>query len=105
MKLCDLTQAGGGAAAWPARWVEPPGPGDAPGIPDDGVLEGLTRLGGRLLLRINVNGHRRTASLEWDPPPGVGEVEIALSARIGAKVRDLGDLELAVRPGDRSRRS
>ena len=105
MKLCDLTQAGGKAAAWPARWVESPGPGAAPAVPDNGVLEGLTRLGGRLLLRINVNGHRRTASLEWDPPPGVGEVEIALSASIGVKVRDLRDLELSLRPGDRSRRS
>jgi hypothetical protein len=63
------------------------------------VLEGLTRLGARLLLRINVNGHRRTASLEWDPPPGVGEVELVLSASIGARVRDLRDLELPPRPG------
>lgn len=105
MKLCDLTLAGGEAAAWPARWVEPAGPGDASTAPDDGVLEGLTRLGGRLLLRINVNGHRRTASLEWDPPPGVGEVEIVLSASIGAKVRDLRNLELSGHPGHRSRRS
>jgi hypothetical protein len=63
------------------------------------VLEGLTRLGGRLLLQINVNGQRRTASLEWDPPPRVGDVEIVLLASIGAKIRDLGNLELPARPG------
>jgi hypothetical protein len=105
MKLCDLTQGGGETAAWPARWVESPGPGEALSVPEDGVLEGLTRLGGRLFLRINVDGHRRTASLEWDPPPAVGEVEIALSASIGAKVRDLQRLELSARPGAGSRRS
>ena len=104
MKLGDLTHRTGGTV-WPGRWVESLGPDDASATPVDGILEGLTRLGGRLLLRINVNGHRRTASLEWDPPPGVGEVEIALSASIGAKVRDLRDLELSLRPGDRSRRS
>jgi hypothetical protein len=99
MKLRDLTQRGGESAVWPARWVESLGPGDTSAVPEDGVLEGLTRLGGRLLLRINVDGHRRTASLEWDPPPGVGEVEIVLSASIGAKIRDLQDLELPARPG------
>lgn len=86
MKLCDL-------AVWPARWVESSGPGGASSA-EDGVLEGLTRLGGRLFLRINVNGHRRTASLEWEPPPAVGDVEGVLLAHIGAEIRDLGHLDL-----------
>lgn len=103
MKLRDLTLRGGEAAAWPARWVESLGPSDAPAVPEDGVLEGLTRLGARLLLLINVNGRRRTASLEWDPPPRVGEVEIVLSSRIGAKIRDLQNLELPGRRGRDSR--
>lgn len=63
------------------------------------MLEGLTRLGGRLLLRIRVNGQRRTASLEWDTPPAVGDVERALLASVGIKVRELGDLELPRRSG------
>ncbi|MGH7416019.1 MAG: hypothetical protein ACREKJ_17620 [Candidatus Rokuibacteriota bacterium] len=66
-------------------------------VPDEGVLEGVTRLGGRLLIRINVNGQRRTASLEWDPPPAVGDVEIVLLASIGAEIREVGNLELPTR--------
>ena len=66
------------------------------------MLEGLTRLGGRLLLRISVNGQRRTASLEWDTPPAVSDVELVLLASIGAKVRELRDLELPARSGGSS---
>jgi hypothetical protein len=72
MKLGDLTHRTGGTV-WPGRWVESLGPDDASPVPVDGILEGLTRLGGRLLLRINVNGQRRTASLEWEPPPSVAD--------------------------------
>lgn len=97
MKLRDLTRRSGKAAAWPAQWVEWPEPGDASVVPDEGVLEGVTRLGGRLLIRINVNGQRRTASLEWDPPPAVGDVEIVLLASIGAEIREVGNLELPTR--------
>ena len=96
MKLRDLRNKTAGTAAWPARWVEGSDPST---VPDDGVLEGLTRLGGRLLLQIHADGQRRTASLEWDPPPGVGDVEIVLLASIGARIRDLSDLELPVRRG------
>lgn len=99
MKLRDLTRRSGTTAVWPAQWVEWPESGEASVVPEDGVLEGLTRLGRRLLLRINVDGQRRTASLEWDPPPAVGDVEIVLLASIGAKIRDLGNLELPTRTG------
>ncbi len=68
-------------------------------MPKEGVLEGLTRLGGRLLLQIRVNGQRRTASLEWDTPPAVGDVERALLASIGITVRELGDLDVPTRSG------
>lgn len=84
---------------WPAQWLEWPDPGVTSVVPEEGVLEGLTRLGRRLLLRINVDGHRRTASLEWDSPPAVGDVEIVLLASIGAKIRELGNLELPTRTG------
>ncbi len=40
----------------------------------DGVLEGLQRLANRLLLQITITGCRRPASMEWDPPPAVGDV-------------------------------
>lgn len=98
MKLRDLAWRSGGERVWPAQWVESPGPGEAP-VPEDGVLEGLTRLGTRLLLQINVNGQRRTASLEWDSPPAVGDVETVLLASIGAEIRQIGDLELPTRTG------
>jgi hypothetical protein len=68
-------------------------------VAEEGVLEGVERLGNRLLLRINVNGWRRTASLEWDPPPSVGEVEAVLLASIGAEVRSLADREVPTRAG------
>lgn len=97
MKLRDLAQRSGGTTAWPARWVESPGPGNTSVVPEEGVLEGLTRLGGRLLLRINVNGQHGTASLEWDPPLAVGDVETVRLTGIGAQIRTLGNLELTVR--------
>lgn len=101
MKLGELTQRTGAPAIWPARWVESRGPDEASAPPEDGVLEGLSRLGGRLFLRINVEGHQRTASLEWDGPPAVGAVETVLAANIGTRIRDLGSLEL---PDDASPR-
>ncbi len=94
MTLRELRQRSGDATIWPPRWVEWTGPGE---VPEDGVLEGLERLGDRLLLRINIHGQRRTASLQWDPPPHVGEVEAMLLARMGATIRDLGDRELPAR--------
>ena len=101
MKLGDLTHRTG-ETVWPGRWVESLGPGDVSAVPEDGILEGLTRLGGRLLLRINVNGQRRTASLEWEPPPAVGDVESVLLASMGAEIRQLGRLDLPSR-GERAR--
>lgn len=88
MKLRELR------TTWSLQWVDCSVPGDTPVVAEEGVLEGLERLGHRLLLRINVNGRRRTASLLWDPPPAVGDVEIVLLASIGAQIRDLGDLEV-----------
>jgi hypothetical protein len=61
------------------------------------VLEGLTRLGNRLLLRINVNGNRRTAGLEWDPPPSVNDVEAVLQANLGVQIRVIGQLDVPIR--------
>ena len=87
MKLRDLNQ-------WPPVWVGVSRERETPAVPEDGVLEGVERLGHRLLLRININGQRRTATLTWDPPPSVGKVEAVLLASIGAKVRALGDREL-----------
>jgi hypothetical protein len=95
MKLRNLTLRSGKAAAWPPRWVEFFGPSET--VAEEGVLEGIQRLGNRLLLQINVNGRRRTASLEWDPPPRVGAVEAVLLASIGLEVRNLGDRELPAR--------
>jgi hypothetical protein len=102
MKLRDLTRGSGKAAVWPAHWVEWAEPERESVVPDDGVLEGLTRLGSRLLLRINVNGQLRTASLEWDAPPAVGDVEVVLLASIGTRMRELGELELPTRTGRRT---
>jgi hypothetical protein len=92
MKLRELKHRA--ETIWPARWVDAVVPGEEGAASEDGILEGLTRLGERLLLRINVNGRRRTASLEWDGPPRVGDVEIVLLANIGAEIRHLGHLEL-----------
>jgi len=61
---------------------------------EEGVLKGLQRMGNRLLLQITINGRRRTTSMEWDPPPAVGDVAVALLASIGAEIRRLGDLEV-----------
>jgi hypothetical protein len=102
VKLRDLTSRSGAVTVWPVQWVEPPGRGGTAVVPEAGVLEGLTRLGGRLLLRINVNGHRRTASLEWDSPPAVGDVEAVLQANLGAEMRVLGQLDLPIRREMRS---
>jgi hypothetical protein len=102
MKLRDLKRGSGRTAVWPVQWVEWPEPGAAAGVSEEGVLEGLTRLGSRLLLQVYVDGQRRTASLEWDAPPAIGDVEIVLLASIGATMRDIGNLELPARSGRRS---
>jgi len=87
--LRDLT-----AMVWPPQWVESSGPGDTSAVAEESVPGGLQRLGNRLLLQITINGRRRTASMEWDPPPAVGDVEVTLLASIGAEIRRLGDLEV-----------
>jgi hypothetical protein len=94
VKLRDLDRQSGGGTVWAVCWIEPLPPGDASEAVEDGVLEEVTRLGNRLLLRINVGGRRRTASLEWEPPPGVSDVEALLLESIGTTIRDLGNLEL-----------
>jgi hypothetical protein len=71
-------------------------------VPDEGVLEGVGRLGNRLLLQISINGRQRTASLEWDPPPSVGAVETVLLASIGVEVRNLATRELPTPTGGAS---
>jgi len=94
MKLHDLQQQAGTAMVWPPQWVESSGPGHTSAVAEKGVLKGLQRLGNRLLLQIMINGRRRTASMEWDPPPAVGDVEVVLLASIEAAIRRLGDLEV-----------
>jgi hypothetical protein len=95
VKLRELKH--GGATIWPPQRVDSAGPGDL--SVEDGVLEGVERFGRRLLVRINIHGHRFTARLQWDPPPAVGDVEVMLLASIGAQIRDLGDRELPARAG------
>jgi len=90
MKLRDLQQGAGTAMVWPPQWVESSGPGHTSTVAEEGVLKGLQRMGNRLLLQITINGRRRT----WDPPPAVGDAEVALLASIGAEIRRLGDLEV-----------
>jgi len=97
MKLRELTWQSGEAAVWPVEWVDWADPGGVSDVPETGVLEGLTRLGNRLLLQINVNGDRRTAGLEWDAPPSVDDVEAVLQANLGAQIRTIGQLEVPIR--------
>jgi hypothetical protein len=79
---------------WPSQRIESSGPGHTSAVAEDGVLKGLQRLGNRLLLQITINGRRRTASMEWNPPPAVADVEVVLLASIGPEIRRLGDLEV-----------
>ncbi len=95
MKLRELKR--GKARAWPPQRIGSAEPGDL--SVEDGVLEGVERFGQRLLVWINSQGHRCTASLEWYPPPAVGAVEVVLLASIGARIRDLGDRDVPTRPG------
>lgn len=97
MKVRELTWQSGDAAVWPVEWVDWADPGGSSDVPETGVLEGLTRLGNRLLLRINVNGSRRTAGLEWDAPPSVDDVEAVLQANLGAHIRTIGQLDVPIR--------
>jgi len=87
MRLRDLKQ-------WPPVWVGLSRERGTSGVPEEGVLQDVERFGNRLLLGININGHRRTASLMWEPPPSVSRVEAVLLASIGTEVRALGDREL-----------
>jgi hypothetical protein len=94
MKLRDLQPRAGTTMVWPPQWEESSGPGQPSAVAEEGVLKGLQRLGNRLLLQITINGRRRTASMKWDPPPAVGDVEVVLLASIGAEIRRLGDLKV-----------
>jgi len=94
MKLRDLQQRAGTTMVWPPQWEGSSGPGQPSAVAEEGVLKGLQRLGNRLLLQITIDGRQRTASMEWDPPPAVGDVEVVLLASIGAEIRRLGDLEV-----------
>ena len=92
MKFCELKH--GKARVWPPQ-IASAGPSDF--SVEEGVLEGVERLGRRLVLRINIQGHRCRAHLEWQPPPTVGDVEFVLLASIGVRIRDLGGRELPTR--------
>ncbi len=94
MTIRDLQQRAGTTMVWPPQWEESSGPGQPSAVAEEGVLKGLQRLGNRLLLQITINGRRRTARMEWDPPPAVGAVEVVLLASIGAEIRRLADLEV-----------
>jgi hypothetical protein len=97
MKVRELVWQSGEATVWPVEWVDWADPGGASDVPETAVLEGLTRLGNRLLLRINVDGTRRTAGLEWDAPPSVADVEAVLQANLGAQIRAIGQLDVPIR--------
>jgi hypothetical protein len=97
VKVRELMWQSGEATVWPVEWVDWADAGGASDVPETGVLEGLTRLGNRLLLRINVDGSRRTAGLEWDAPPSVGDVEAVLQANLGAQIRAIGQLAVPIR--------
>jgi hypothetical protein len=99
MKLRELTHPAGETTVWPPQWIGSSGPSARSAVPEHGVLEGLERFGTRLLLQIKVNGLRRTATVQWDGPPGVGDVEVLLLASIGSQIRDIGNRELPARPG------
>ena len=94
MKLREVGQSSGQGTAWPPQWVDSTDPGGDATVPAHGLLEGLERFGRRLLLRINVDGQRRTASLHWDPPPALGDIEAVLLGSIGAAIGELGEREL-----------
>jgi hypothetical protein len=67
MKLRELRQRSAGeGTVWPPRWVGPSGPGQ---VPEDGVLEGLERLGNRCCSR----SHPR-ATAHGQPPMGHREL-------------------------------
>lgn len=97
MKLREVGQSSGQGTIWPPQWVDSSGPNADAAVPPHGLLEGLERLGRRLLLRINVDGQRRTASLQWDPPPPFGDIEAVLLGSIGTAIGELGERELPSR--------
>lgn len=97
MKVRELAWQSGDGTVWPVEWVDRADSDEDSDVPETGVLEGLTRLGNRLLLRINVNGNRRTAGLAWDAPPSVDDVEAVLQANLGAEIRTIGQLEVPIR--------
>ena len=97
VKVRELTWQSVEASVWPVGWVDWADAGAASDVPASGVLEGVTRLGNRLLLRINVKGSSRIAGLEWDPPPTVGDVEAVLHANLGAQMGAIGQLDVPIR--------
>jgi hypothetical protein len=94
MKIRKLKRRAGEAvmSPWPPQVLT--GSGTTFTRPGEGVLKSVKRIGNRLSLIIEHEKRDAFASLEWDAPPTLDEVERVLQAQIGTPIKAIGDVDV-----------
>ena len=96
MRIRDLKRKHGSAivSVWPPMWSGSYGPGDRFAVGEQGVLQGIRRVGGRLSLTIEYEGRLHHGPLEWTTPPSLADVEDTLRGCIGRPTHEVGEAEV-----------
>ncbi len=96
MKIRKLTRTSGQAIAskWPPKWGGSYKTGDEFPHGDEGILKSVERLGDHLRLTITYEGREQSASLQWDAPPSLDDVEKVLKAHLDQPIKAIGDLDV-----------
>jgi hypothetical protein len=103
MRIRDLKRTVGKAtlSVWPPSVSAGSfGRGDTIPMPGQGTLKAVWRVGERLAITFLHEGRDHNASLEWDAPPDVAEVEKTLKGQVGQPMKDVGAAEILPGPGE-----
>jgi hypothetical protein len=93
MKIRDLTRTHGSAVfhVWPPGVIASAGAILRAGV---GNVKSLRVDGQRIFIIIQDGDLEGTATLEWDAPPSVHDVETVLRANLGASLKSIGELDV-----------
>ena len=96
MKIRNLKRKSGETlvSVWPPVWSGWYKPGDKLPVGEEGVLQSVKRIGDRLSLTMTYEGRDHMASLQWDAPPLIEDVEGALRDNCGKTMKGIADLDV-----------
>jgi hypothetical protein len=96
MKLVELKRRVGNSSyhVWPPPWASSYGADNRFATGDEGVLKDVQRQDNGLSLTMMYDGREHMASLEWDPPPTLADVERVLNANLGREIKAIGELDV-----------